>query len=171
LNQPFDLSIGRLAGLGTFDPRGAILTAHMTWPLKMDVLEALATTLEADYPSLAGIKDAKPLLKKAQEVRNFIAHGHWVAQDGKVYRLRTTARGKLRADLSPVAPCEDRDGDGGYWRCGSGAPQSGIQRLAPAPRPRHLTMISKPERLPSLQSHLERRPVGCYLPFAPTTLK
>ena len=35
-----DLALARLAGYANvYDPRPAIITAHMTWPLKMDVLE------------------------------------------------------------------------------------------------------------------------------------
>lgn len=102
LESAIDLSIGRLLGLGTFDPRGSIITAHMTWPLKMDVLESLAAALSKDFPRLTELGAVKPLLKKAQEARNLVVHGHWVQQDDKVYRLRTTARGKLRADLSSI---------------------------------------------------------------------
>jgi hypothetical protein len=102
LESAVDLAIGRLLGLGTFDPRSAIVTAHMTWPLKMDVLEALARALARDHPYLAEFGAAKLLLKKAQEGRNLVVHGHWAEQDGKVYRLRATARGRLRTNLTPV---------------------------------------------------------------------
>jgi len=106
IEQVVDLAIGRLAGFGTYDPRAAIVTAHMTWPLKMDVLEALADQLAPQLPRLAQYNTVKPLLKKAQDARNQVAHGHWVYRDGKVYRLRATARGKLRANIQPVALAE-----------------------------------------------------------------
>jgi hypothetical protein len=102
LESVVDLAITRLAGFGTFDPRSAIMTAHMAWPQKMNVLESLAAALASEHPGLANFDAAKQPLKRAQEGRNQIAHGHWAVQDGKVYRLRATARGKLRADITPV---------------------------------------------------------------------
>jgi len=103
LESVVDLAIARLAGFHTFDPRGAIVTAHMTWPQKMDVMEALVSALLNEHPKLASFPAAKPLLKKAQEGRNLIAHGQWSYRDGQLVRARATARGKLRADLKPVA--------------------------------------------------------------------
>lgn len=91
-----DLVIGKLAGFALYDPRGQIVTAHMSWPQKMDVLELLVNALRADHPHLAKFDAAKPLLKKAQEGRNRIVHGQWAERDGKVYKLRATARGKFK---------------------------------------------------------------------------
>ena len=104
LESVVDLAFARLAGYATvYDPRPVIVTAHMTWPLKMDVLEALADQLRGEHPELAQWATvAKPALRKAQEARNSIAHGHWIYANGTVRRLRMTARGKLRASAPPV---------------------------------------------------------------------
>ena len=108
LESLVDLAIARLAGYASvYDPRPAIITAHMTWPLKMDVLEALAAERAKEDPKLAQFGTVtKPALRRAQEARNQIAHGHWAYQDGKVYRLRTTARGKLKPEIKPISVAE-----------------------------------------------------------------
>ncbi len=102
LESIVDMSIAKLGGGDIFDPRCAILTLHMTWPLKMDVLEALVTELREENPWLAKFDRAKPLLKKAQEGRNKIIHGQWNYENGQVYKLRATARGRLKTNIVPV---------------------------------------------------------------------
>src|SRR5436309_3426251 len=67
LESVMDLSIAKLAAFDLKDPRGIIVTVHMTWPQKMDVLEALVHALEKDHPHLTTrFATAKPLLTKAQ---------------------------------------------------------------------------------------------------------
>jgi hypothetical protein len=61
-----------------------IITAHMTWPLKMDTLESLAHALAAKYPELGRLQKAKPFLTAAQNGRNRASHGHWIYHEGKV---------------------------------------------------------------------------------------
>lgn len=104
LESVVDLAFARLAGYATvYDPRPVIVTAHMTWPLKMDVLGALADQLRKEHPELGQWETvAKPALRKAQEARNSIAHGHWMLVNGTVRRLHMSARGKLRASARPV---------------------------------------------------------------------
>ena len=104
LEQIVDLAITKFAGYEMFDPRSAILTAHMTWPLKMDVLESLVDAFRGPkYPWLARFDDqVKPLLKRAQEGRNKVVHGQWGYEDGSAHRARATARGKLRATIDPI---------------------------------------------------------------------
>jgi hypothetical protein len=106
LETVVDLAIAKLAAFDTLDPRGAIITAHMPWPLKMDVLEALVTALRPNYPALAKFDEAKPLLKKAQEGRNRIVHGQWGERDGKVLKARITARGRVRSSLHEITVSE-----------------------------------------------------------------
>lgn len=118
LEAAVDLAIGRLAAFDVLDPRGAIITAHMTWPLKMDVMEALVTALRADYPYLANFDVAKPLLKKAQEGRNRVVHGTWGKKDGKVVKARMTARGKLRSSLDPITVADIEAIVTDVWRAG-----------------------------------------------------
>jgi hypothetical protein len=102
LEHIVDLMIAKLSGFELFDQRGAIVTAHMTWPLKMDILESLVTAFVPDHPHLKGYDAIKTLLKKAQEGRNKIAHGQWGHEDGITHKLRATARGKLKASIDPI---------------------------------------------------------------------
>jgi hypothetical protein len=102
LETVVDLALARLGGFNQTDPRSAIITAHMAWPLKMDILEALAHALETSHPKLRNLAKVKPFLKAAQEGRNQTAHGHWTFKDGQVIKVRMTARGKLRFLAGPV---------------------------------------------------------------------
>ena len=97
-----DRVIGKLAAFEPEDPRSAILTAHMSWPQKMDVLESLVNALVRDFPHLARFDALKPLLKKAQEGRNRIVHGQWGYENGVVTKLRLTARGELKFSNDPI---------------------------------------------------------------------
>ena len=97
-----DLALAKLGGFDHDDPRGRILTAHMTWPLKMDTLEAFADSLTTGYPWLRRFSKAKPLLKAAQDGRNRVAHGAWSYEGGQVRKLRATARGKLKTSVAPI---------------------------------------------------------------------
>jgi hypothetical protein len=102
LEMVMDHAIGKLARFDLYDSRGAVVTAHTSWPQKMDVLEALVGELRTDYPHLAKFDAIKPLLKKAQEGRNRVVHGRWGEEDGKVHLLRTTARGKLKSSIDLI---------------------------------------------------------------------
>jgi hypothetical protein len=106
LETVVDVALARLGGFNQTDPRSAIITAHMAWPLKMDIMEALAHALEASYPNLRRFSKAKPFLKAAQEGRNRTAHGHWIYKDGQVVKVRMTARGKLRSSVEPMTITE-----------------------------------------------------------------
>jgi hypothetical protein len=105
LESLMELAIGKLAAFDLNDPRGVILTAHMTWPQKMDVLEALVHALETDYPHLTNKFEAtKPLLTQAQKGRNRIVHGQWGDHPEKgIVKVRYSARGKLKYGIDPVS--------------------------------------------------------------------
>jgi len=103
LEEIVDLVIGKLAHFDISDQRAVAVTAHMSWPQKMDVLETLVDILRAENPHLAKFDDAKPLLKKAQEGRNRVVHGQWSERDGKIYKLRVSARRKLKFGFVPIA--------------------------------------------------------------------
>jgi hypothetical protein len=103
LEAAVDLTVEKLAGFNIYDSRGSIVMAHMTWPLKMDIIEALVNALLQDHPHLAKFSVVKPLLKKAQEGRNRIVHGHWGEQNGKIHKLRVTARGKLKISMDEIS--------------------------------------------------------------------
>ncbi|MGH9677726.1 MAG: hypothetical protein ACRD36_11545 [Candidatus Acidiferrum sp.] len=51
LKAAMDLAIAKLAGFNLQDSRGVILVAHISWPLKMDILEAPVNGLLRDYPN------------------------------------------------------------------------------------------------------------------------
>jgi hypothetical protein len=102
LESVVDLALAKLGGFRMQDPRGAIVTAHMTWPLKMDILESLVNALADEHPRLKQYSKVKPLLKRAQEGRNSVSHGSWGYEDGKAYKARATARGRLKASVDPI---------------------------------------------------------------------
>lgn len=97
-----DLSLRKLMGYELFDPKAAIITAHMTWPLKMDVLASLVASLRENYPHLKRFDAVKPMLAKAQAGRNRIVHASWTYEEGIVRILRATARGQLKTSMAPV---------------------------------------------------------------------
>lgn len=102
LEAVMDMCIGKVAAFNLYDPRGAIVTAHMSWPQKTDVLEACIGALIQDHPHLSGYDKVKPLLKKAQDGRNRIVHGQWGMHEGTVHKLRISARGKLKHSVDAI---------------------------------------------------------------------
>lgn len=98
-----DLAINKFAGNQNLDWRCTILTAHMSWPQKMDVLESLVDGLRSEYPHLSRFDAVKRLLRKAQEGRNRIAHGQWGYNEGTATKARATARGKLLTSIDPIS--------------------------------------------------------------------
>jgi hypothetical protein len=106
LETVVDLAIAKLGGFELFDPRSMIINAHMTWPLKMDIMESLITALREDHTHLAKFDEIKPLLKKAQEGRNRVVHGQWGYQNGEVSKLRATARGRLKASIDTITAAD-----------------------------------------------------------------
>lgn len=98
-----DVALGRLGGFDPKDPRSIIITAHMPWPMKMDIMETLVNLLEKRHPNLRRFPELKSLLKRAQKGRNRTAHGSWHYKDGKVLKIRMTARGKLQASNEAVS--------------------------------------------------------------------
>ncbi|MGD9536718.1 MAG: hypothetical protein AB7X20_05985 [Alphaproteobacteria bacterium] len=103
LEVAVDFSIRKFAGFDIFDSRSAVVTAHMPWPLRMDVLKALVSELTPSYPRLERFRKVEPLLTKAQNGRNRIVHGFWAYTDGRASVLRATARGKLRTSNHPIS--------------------------------------------------------------------
>jgi hypothetical protein len=99
-----DLGINKFGGFRSNDPRALIITAHMAWPLKMNILESLITALREDaaYAHLAGFDQIKPMLEIAKNGRNSFVHGQWGYHEGKASKLRATARGKLKASIDPI---------------------------------------------------------------------
>ena len=102
LEEIVDLVLRKLLGFDMDDMKPRMLTAHMTWPLKMDVLGSLIDFYRPDNPHLAGFDRVKPMLARAQSARNKVIHAAWHYQDGQVYLLRATARGKLKTNIDPI---------------------------------------------------------------------
>ena len=103
LESIVDLALHKLMGLDFTDPRGAILTAHMTWPLKMDVLKSLVTSHRQNFPHLSSFDAVEPMLNRAQKGRNKIVHATWAYDNGVARILRATARGQLKTSMDPVS--------------------------------------------------------------------
>jgi hypothetical protein len=98
-----DLAIVKMAAFDLHDPRGVIVTVHMSWPQKMDVLEALVDSLKTDHPHLPDkFAAAKRYLTQAQKGRNRVVHGQWGQDNGIVVKLRSSARGKLKFGIEPI---------------------------------------------------------------------
>jgi hypothetical protein len=103
LESVTDLTLAKLSAFELNDPRGVIVTAHLSWPQKTDSLEALVDVLKEDHPHLVSrFNELKPLLTQAQKGRNRIVHGQWMEKDGTVHKLRVTARGKLKFGIEPI---------------------------------------------------------------------
>jgi hypothetical protein len=94
--------ISKLSGYEIFDARPAMLTAHMSWPQKLDVLGALVAANRESYPHLERFDVVRPMLKKAAAGRNRVVHGQWTSEEGKIHMLRLSARGELKTEIVPV---------------------------------------------------------------------
>ena len=106
LEWSIDSAITKFAGFELTDYRAGIITAHMTWPLKMDILSTLVDELRSEYPHLANFDQIKPILKKAQDGRNTIIHAFWGCENGVVSIGRKTARGKLKTSTRVITLTE-----------------------------------------------------------------
>ncbi len=103
LEYVVEMVITKLIDMDIWDQRSKILFTHMSWPQKTDILGALTNALKADYPRLQGYEESVvPLLKKAQNCRNQVIHGFYGIEDGKVQRMRATARGKLKLEMEDI---------------------------------------------------------------------
>lgn len=106
LEVAVEMALFKLAPLPANDARSKIVTAHMTWPMRIDILEALIYELQPAYPHLSRFKTTiKPLLRDAQNGRNWIVHAFWVydteLRQAKIFSV--SARGKLKAKIDPVS--------------------------------------------------------------------
>lgn len=112
LESVLNLALPKFLAMQDHDPRCGAVTAHMTWPLKIDILGACVDACDPQlYPWLARYKTAvAPLLSRAQMQRNRILHGSWSMEDDPETATlsRVTARGKLQihTDKVPVSEIE-----------------------------------------------------------------
>jgi hypothetical protein len=97
-----------MALLGDFatDGRAEAVFLHMSFPQKLDALEAMLRIID---PDLAGTyrEQVLPLLKLSQEKRNATLHQTWYPFADGVRRLNVKARGELKRTLTPIIPIED----------------------------------------------------------------
>ena len=70
-----NMAIAKLLDIGLYDPKSAIITTHMSWPQRMDMVESMCEFLNEQHPHLKRFSEIKPKLKKAQEGRNKLLHG------------------------------------------------------------------------------------------------
>jgi len=104
-----EMMIAKLAGFANYDNRSKIMISHMAWPMRVDILSALAVELVDTYPRLKDYPKVLELLKRAQQGRNRIVHGMWGSDEhGNVQTLRATARGKLKLSMDTVTLKEIR---------------------------------------------------------------
>ena len=106
LEAQMDHAIKKLCGFEIDDSRALILTTHMAWPLRMDIMESLINAYRSDHPHLAHYDALKPQLKKAAEGRNRFVHAHLAYENGEVIELRAKARGKLQTTVTPIQVSE-----------------------------------------------------------------
>jgi hypothetical protein len=96
------LAIGKLLGLEGGDAKTAIVTAHMSWPQRIDVLETLASLSADAHPHLRRFPQVKTKLKLAQDGRNRLLHGTWIYDGTTVRLLRLSSRGKLKISSDEI---------------------------------------------------------------------
>jgi hypothetical protein len=111
LEMQLNLFIGKLAGFNELnDMTPFILTAHASFPQRLDMLGALCEYLAPQYPTLKCHADTLAKLKAAQSARNRLIHnGIVAAEDAHGFVLvRGSARGKVKTDMNPVSPDDIR---------------------------------------------------------------
>jgi hypothetical protein len=73
-----DLCLMQLVGKSIRERRSWIIFAHMTFPLKIDILRSVVSELEPNYPALAqGFPPVLSAVKSAQSTRNRFLHAKW----------------------------------------------------------------------------------------------
>jgi len=92
-------AISKLAGYEqNLDARALVLTAHMNFQQRIDVISALCEQLAEDHPRLANHEPVIKLLKAAQKQRNKFAHNGlgYDSENPEVTLTYATARGSLK---------------------------------------------------------------------------
>lgn len=97
--------IGKLAGFDEFADRTAlILTAHLSFPQKLQMFETLCELLQDQYQHLQAYKNTSSKIRSAQTERNKYAHnGMFFDVNSKNVKMTSvSARGKLRLEVNVV---------------------------------------------------------------------
>lgn len=111
LEGQLNLFIGKLAGFNDLnDATPFILTAHASFPQRLDMLGALCAHLSPAYPNLNEHGDVVSKMKAAQALRNrFIHNGIAPGEMNDQFVLvHGSARGKLKANVTPITPDDIR---------------------------------------------------------------
>lgn len=97
--------IGKLAGFDEFaDRKALILTAHSSFPQKLQMFETLCEMLQEQYQHLQTYKITLSKIRSAQTERNKYAHnGMFFDVNSKNVKMTSvSARGKLRLEVNVV---------------------------------------------------------------------
>lgn len=100
----FDLMLQKLAGYNDpFDPTFIILTAHSSFPQRLDMMKSLCERHLKSSPHLADYKRVAASVAEAQRLRNFFMH-HLIGieSDGTVKVSTMSARGQLKMNLRVI---------------------------------------------------------------------
>lgn len=103
LETAVEILIRKLGGFEMTGPMPSIFTIHMSWPQRLDALGTLISLQEDEHPHLRRYYDFLPSLRKAQANRSRIIHAQWHYENGEVFMLRATARGRLKGEVTPVS--------------------------------------------------------------------
>ena len=110
----FDLMLQKLAGYNDpFDPTFTILTAHSSFPQRLDMFKSLCDRHKDANPHLAEYKKIASAISEAQRLRNFFMHNLiGLESDGTVRVSTISARGQLKMDIRPIELQEITDTHG-----------------------------------------------------------
>ncbi len=105
-----NLCIGKLSDINMYDPKLFILTAHMTFPQRLDILSTLCEQLEPEFPNLQGYKDVVGSLRSAQKLRNQMMHNSFAPDPitSEIRMVIASARGTLKTETRKVEVADIR---------------------------------------------------------------
>lgn len=98
-----DLAIKKLLNFDLEDYRIIAITAHMSWPAKINLLGTLISEYKNKHPHLEEFSSIKPILTAAQVSRNKIIHATWGYENDQAVMLRASARGQLKTYTEPMS--------------------------------------------------------------------
>ena len=100
----FDLMLQKLAGYNDpFDPTFTILTAHSSFPQRLDMFKSLCNSHKDSRPHLSSYKEVASLISEAQRLRNFFMHNSIAPdRDGSMKVSSVSARGQLKMELRGI---------------------------------------------------------------------
>ena len=112
LESSLNIAINKLAGYeAIFDWRSAVLTAHINFKQRLDMLSALCDGLQNEYPHLSNCPKVMEHINKAQIKRNKYMHNSIALNEdsGKFETFQLSARGKLKTNTHEVTLTDLRE--------------------------------------------------------------